>query len=64
MTKKHFIALANAIRGFNHAYPESEFSYGQMQAIADVCKASNFNFNRERWLSYIAGEREPNGGTR
>ena len=26
------------------------------------CEAQNGNFNRERWLGYIAGENGPSGG--
>ena len=30
--------------------------------LADFCKSQNGMFNRERWMSYIAGECGPNGG--
>lgn len=30
--------------------------------LADFCNAQNPNFNRQRWLEYIAGECGPNGG--
>jgi hypothetical protein len=30
--------------------------------LADFCKNQNSRFDRERWLSYIAGECGPNGG--
>jgi len=67
MTKKHFIALADTIIGHNedakacHA-PNSVFKGSQLTALADFCQAQNPQFNRERWLSYIAGECGPNGG--
>ena len=32
-------------------------------ALADFCQSQNSNFNRERWLGYIAGTNGPNGGT-
>jgi hypothetical protein len=31
-------------------------------ALADFCKAQNPNFNRDRWLDYIAGKCGKNGG--
>lgn len=30
--------------------------------LADFCKYQNHAFKRERWLAYIAGECDPNGG--
>jgi len=33
-----------------------------VKAIANVCAAQNPNFNRERWLGYIAGTNGKNGG--
>ena len=71
MTKKHFIALADAIgyaRGHAMAgeNPEAELA-GVMAAaeyIANACKEANPNFNRERWLGYIAGTNGKNGGKR
>ena len=69
MTKKHFIALADAIKQQNadakvcHA-PHSVFKPSQLTALADFCAAQNSNFNRERWLGYIAGTNGPSGGAR
>ena len=76
MTKKHFIALADLIKGYND--PDNicrrsaqlsqaryaDFNEAQISALADFCQAQNPQFNRERWLSYIAGECGPNGGKR
>ena len=73
MTKKHFIALADAIRESQPAKDKAEgesvtqdVSRGQWSrdvlAIADVCQASNPRFDRERWLGYIAGTNGKNGG--
>ena len=66
MTKKHFIALADAIREHNRvAYKEQpidHFSDELLNTLADFCQSTNPNFNRERWLAYIAGECGPNGG--
>jgi hypothetical protein len=61
MTKKHFIALADAIRVFREADARA-FNKEQLEVIADFCQSQNPRFNRERWLAYIAGECGPNGG--
>jgi len=57
MSKKHFIALADAIR--LAAVP---FLDAQIEELADFCQSQNNQFNRERWLDYIAGKCGPNGG--
>ena len=74
MSKKHFIALADALRatrptGLDHqglASREANMIGGQWimdrDAIADLCAKMNPRFNRERWLDYIAGKCGPNGG--
>lgn len=59
MTKKHFIALADAIRRYDHG-----FNANQLNTLADFCESQNPNFNRERWLDYIAGHCGPNGGSK
>lgn len=60
MTKKHFIALADAIK--EHNQQGIPFLPSQLDTLASFCKLANSNFNRERWLDYIAGECGPNGG--
>lgn len=62
MTKKNFIALADAIR--NEQSGDDNFTQRQLDVLADFCKAQNSNFNRERWLGYIAGTNGKNGGKR
>lgn len=68
MTKRHFIALADAIKAYNQDWPPSTigidagFSYGQLAVLADFCQAMNPSFNRQRWLNYIEGHCGPNGG--
>jgi hypothetical protein len=76
MTKKHFIAMADAMR---RAKPEHSGSYddgttvGMMnerlaqwehdvRALADFCASQNPHFNRFRWLGYIAGKCGSGGG--
>jgi hypothetical protein len=67
MTKKHFIALADAIRFHNKLVADKvinspAFTVGQLDILAGACEEQNPQFNRERWLSYVAGECGPNGG--
>lgn len=64
MSKKQFIALADAIRAFDGERHKGEgrFSVSQLWALAAFCQKQNPNFDRDRWLGYIAGENGPNGG--
>jgi hypothetical protein len=68
MTKKHFIAMADAIRHHNHKSEQSGGMYGepftmsQIATLGQLCKSQNPNFNPERWRDYIAGKCGPNGG--
>lgn len=66
MSKKHFIALADAIREHNSIRwadnRNRQFCPEQIEALASFCKSQNPQFNWERWTSYIAGECGPNGG--
>jgi len=72
MTKKHFIALADSIREHNKVKrnvfgvnaERMTFNTEQIDALADFCAQQNSNFNRERWLGYIAGTNGKNGGAR
>ena len=62
MSKKHFIRLAQYIRtevGYKDAFNDN-----QIDLLARFCAEFNPNFNRERWLDYIAGKCGPNGGKR
>lgn len=68
MSKKNFIALADAIRDHNNCGATKDgifdkFTENQLFALADFCLDQNYQFNRSRWLSYIAGECGPNGGS-
>lgn len=62
MSKKHFIALADAIRNHNKRYPANAFTIGQISVLGDFCKAQNNEFKADRWQSYIKGECGKNGG--
>lgn len=61
MTKKHFIALADAIREHNK-YAVNPFDEEQIKRLAQFCQSQNSNFNHDRWFAYIAGKCGPNGG--
>ena len=72
MTKKHFIALADVIilnEPINLSQKDSRATAEHRQwestrdALADFCAAQNYNFNRSRWLGYIAGTNGKNGET-
>jgi hypothetical protein len=62
MTKKHFIALAQYLRD-TEGYCQP-FTANQLEHLANFCHSQNPNFNRSRWLAYIANQCGPNGGTR
>lgn len=64
MSKKDFIALADVIKEHNERDPFRNFAFSgdQIQVLADFCQSQNPNFDRDRWLGYIAGENGPNGG--
>jgi len=61
MSKKDFIALADAIREHNKYadWPnntETRFAQDQLDTLARFCTMQNPNFNRSRWLDYIKVE--------
>lgn len=69
MSKKNFIALADAIRAANQSsirpngsFTPLHFSGMNIAALADFCQSQNPHFMRDRWLAYIAGECGSNGG--
>ena len=62
MTKKHFIALADAIREHNKYYEGATFNTFQLETLASFCSCQNRNFNRQLWLDYIDGKCGPGGG--
>lgn len=69
MSKKDFIALADAIREHNTVAKYGATDYGvavfnaeQLDTLASFCKRQNSAFLRDRWLGYIAGTNGKNGG--
>ena len=70
MSKKDFVALADMIREHNQHVSEcnipacdyKEFNLRHIASLADFCEEQNPNFNRDRWLGYIAGTNGQNGG--
>lgn len=54
MTRKHIIGLADAVRLVNGT--GAPFTQLQLDILADFCKAANPNFQRQRWMDYIAGK--------
>jgi len=70
MTKKDFIALADAVRTLRPgplvSYKKGLEAFDQwlktIESLADFCTSQNPRFNRERWIGYINGENGPNGG--
>jgi hypothetical protein len=67
MTKKDFIALADAIRKSNKddnitALMRPLFTWGHLEILADFCKRQNRRFDRKKWIGYIEGLNGPNGG--
>lgn len=70
VTKKHFIALADAIRAHNAEATRTNGGNGEpfyadaVHTLADFCASQNPAFDRARWLAYIAGDCGPNGRKR
>ena len=75
MTKKHFIELADRIAALPvHDMQYSGKAGGPtvtvpmlkyqevVDMLADFCRSQNSQFNRSRWMDYIAGECGPSGG--
>lgn len=66
MSKKDFVALADALRpvlfGANDS-DVSEFAKNSViNALARFCGEQNPNFKEDRWRDYLAGKVGPNGG--
>ena len=59
MTKKHYIALAYALKAVRPSPTYGSNKHMQwerdLNAIADVCAQFNQRFNRDLWVDYIYG---------
>lgn len=63
MTKKHFIALADAIRHHNKYGPSMQpFNSWHLETLAKALQSMNPRFNPNRWIGYVKGLCGPNGG--
>lgn len=62
MSKKDFIALADAIRNHNRKGDQVDpFTVNQIEALAAFCKSQNHAFMPKRWADYIEGKCGPGG---
>ena len=56
MTQKDLVALADAVRIHNEtADGPTEFTPDHVRMLADFCAGRVPNFDRDRWIDYIAG---------
>lgn len=62
MTKKQFIALADAIREHNARPGLNQFTPDQLTTLCHVFQWDNPRFKKTRWLDYIEGKCGKNGG--
>ena len=65
MSKKYFIALADALRAEKPAdnWLNKKVQWDMdVRAICRVLAASNPRFNELRWMQYVNGQCGPNGG--
>lgn len=59
MSKKHFIALADALR---EDYKDGRIPDAVLCSLIGFMRSQNSAFMSERWLSYLKGDCGPNGG--
>ena len=69
MTKRHFIALADAIRTHNtsslkgkYAGTHHQFTDDQIEVLARFCGSQSSKFSESIWTGYAKGECGPSGG--
>lgn len=55
MTKKHFIALADELRGL-------KVPADVLDALCRFCRGQNLRFDEQRFRCYLEGKCVPNGG--
>jgi hypothetical protein len=58
MSKKHYIAMAEAIAIHNKYGNGAAFNAAQLEVIAQVFKAQNGAFNKEKFFAYIAKQEQ------
>jgi len=57
MTKEDISAMANTLRIHNRAaYGPTEFTPDHLRVLADFFASQDPNFDRDRWIDYVAGE--------
>jgi hypothetical protein len=62
MNKKHFIAIAQAIRDYHDGAGKADrFSSLQLATLADSFASLTPQFDRQKWLDFIAGKVSPSG---
>jgi hypothetical protein len=68
MTKKQYIAQADAIKAHNDirnaralGEERDRFYHAHIETLADFYAVQNPRFDRQLWLDYIAGRCGPNG---
>ena len=63
MTTEDLVVLADALRIHNRtADGRTEFTPDHLLVLADFCASLYPNFNRKRWIDYIAGVGGPSDG--
>lgn len=62
MSKKHFIALADAIIAHNARPGNTKFTEDQLNTLVRFMAGENPRFDSGRWLGYIEGKNGPSGG--
>jgi hypothetical protein len=62
MTKKHFIALADAIREHNSNSAHTPFNTEHLDTLCAFMRSQNGAFMRDRWIGYALGWNGKNGG--
>ena len=66
MTKRHFVALADALRPYleKGKSPNDDRVNIPVGELVAFMRGENPHFNEWRWRSYLRGECGPNGGKR
>ncbi len=63
MSKKDFIALADALKADTRQYETvEEMHEGMIDALCAFMRGQNSQFKEDRWRAYLRGECGPSGG--